>query len=100
MVRNSTAFARQRNVCHRFLVGTKTRSAPTRSLAALCVLRAASWMPSTNWYEHTCICRVPELNAVFLQEVETLTQADELLKKLGLKTSILQSPSQPAEDDA
>ncbi|KXZ52095.1 hypothetical protein GPECTOR_10g1118 [Gonium pectorale] len=43
---------------------------------------------------------VDELNHLNALEMETLQQADALLKKLGLKTSILQgAPAQPAAEE-
>ncbi|GIL67318.1 hypothetical protein Vafri_20721 [Volvox africanus] len=40
---------------------------------------------------------VDELNHLNAMEMETLQQCDALLKKLGLKTSIMQAPAQPEE---
>ncbi len=46
---------------------------------------------------HTCVFTVS--HTFHAQESQTLAQADELLKQLGLKTSIMQQPAAPQPGD-
>lgn len=77
----------------------KTLSAPTPSLGARCALRAVSLTLSVSWYVRYADPKSLGNRSSVPQEVETLTQADELLKKLGLKKSILEPGLEPTSDE-